>query len=59
MLYVVQRRDVSLFSPAREIDPEYGKALDKAVRNGVEIMAVRASVSPGQIGFDKMLPIEL
>jgi len=59
MLYVVQRMDVSIFSPAREIDPEYGKALDMAVRNGVEIMVAQARVGPEQIGFHKMLPIEL
>jgi len=32
MLYVVQRMDVRIFSPARAIDPDYGKALDEAVR---------------------------
>ena len=34
--YVVQRTDVRIFSPEREIDPAYGKALDEAVRQGVE-----------------------
>jgi sugar fermentation stimulation protein A len=59
MLYVVQRVDVKLFSPAREIDPQYGKALDEAVRQGVEIMVVQAKVSPEGISFYRTLPIEL
>lgn len=59
MLYVVQRQDVHLFSPARDIDPEYGKALDKAVRQGVELIVVQARVTPERITFHKTLPVEL
>jgi sugar fermentation stimulation protein A len=59
MLYVVQRMDVRIFSPARDIDPEYGKALDKAVRHGVEIIVAQARVGPGGIEFSKSLPVEL
>ena len=59
MLYVVQRMDVSRFSPASEIDPEYAAVLDKAVRKGVEILVAQARVTPEQIGFHRMLPVEL
>lgn len=59
MLYIVQRTDVSLFSPSREIDPAYGKALDMAVRKGVEIRVAQARVSPERITFHRMLPAEL
>ncbi|MEN8204025.1 MAG: DNA/RNA nuclease SfsA [Bacteroidota bacterium] len=59
MLYVVQRTDVKLFSPAREIDPRYGKALDEAVRQGVEIIVAQAKVTPKSIAFNRTLPIEL
>jgi sugar fermentation stimulation protein A len=59
MIYVVQRMDVSVFAPAREIDPEYGKALDEAVRRGVEVFAIQAKVSPGSITFHRTLPVEL
>ncbi|MEN8157240.1 MAG: DNA/RNA nuclease SfsA [Bacteroidota bacterium] len=59
MLYVVQRPDVAIFSPAREIDPAYGKALDEAVRRGVEIIVVQARVTPEQITFQGTLPVEL
>jgi sugar fermentation stimulation protein A len=59
MLYVVQRMDVHLFSPAREIDPAYGKALDEAVRQGVEVFVVQARVTPEEITFHRTLPVEL
>jgi len=59
MLYVVQRMDVMIFSPAREIDSAYALALDEAVRQGVEIMVVQAKVSPESIEFHRMLPVEL
>ncbi|MEN8230193.1 MAG: DNA/RNA nuclease SfsA [Bacteroidota bacterium] len=59
MLYVVQRMDVRIFSPAREIDPAYGEALDEAVRRGVEIMVAQARVNPEGIEFHRMLPVEL
>ena len=59
MLYIVQRMDVRIFSPARRIDPAYGKALDEAVRQGVEIIVVQARVGPGGITFHRVLPVEL
>jgi sugar fermentation stimulation protein A len=59
MLYVVQRMDVRIFSPARSIDPEYGKALDQALRQGVEIIVVQARVTPQGIDYHRVLPVEL
>jgi len=59
MLYVVQRMDVRIFSPARDIDPAYGKALDEAVHQGVEIIVAQARVSPEGIEFHRVLPVEL
>lgn len=58
MLYVVQRMDVSFFSPEREIDPDYARALDEAVRRGVEIFVAQARVSPEGITFHRMLPYQ-
>jgi sugar fermentation stimulation protein A len=57
MLYVVQRMDVRIFSPARDIDPAYGKTLDKAIRNGVEIIVVQARVTPESIEYHRTLPV--
>ena len=59
MLYVVQRMDVHIFSPAREIDPGYANALDEAVRRGVEVIAAQARVSPGGIELHRLMPVVL
>ena len=58
-LYVVQRGDCERVRPADEIDPRYGEALRAAVASGVEVVAVRARVSPRAITFDGILPVEL
>jgi len=59
MLYVVQRMDVRIFSPARDIDPAYGLALDKAIRNGVEVIVVQARVTPKGIEYHRTLAVEM
>lgn len=56
MLYFVQRIDVDSFSPARDIDPAYAEALDRAKEAGVEVHVVQAKVTPEGISFEKMLP---
>ena len=57
MLYVVQRMDVKAFGPARDIDPAYSKALEKAMSEGVEVFAAQARVSPEEIAFHQLLPL--
>ena len=59
MVYVVQRADVSIFSPAFDIDPQYAEALKEAYRSGVEIFPVRCRISPGEIEVEKIIPFEL
>ncbi len=59
MCYVVQRMDVELFAPAREIDPDYASALQEAVARGVEVLVVQARVTPEGISFHRMLPATL
>jgi len=59
MLYIIQRMDVSIFTPAKDIDPKYAKALKKAHTAGVEIIPVQAEVSPQKIELIKELPYEL
>jgi sugar fermentation stimulation protein A len=58
-LYVVQRGDCRQVEPADDIDPRYAEALRDAARAGVEVLAVRARVSPTGIAFDGPLPVEL
>jgi len=55
MLYFVQRSDVDSFEPARDIDPEYADALDRAVASGVEVLVVQAVVTPERISFSRVL----
>ena len=59
MLYIVQRSDVNIFAPAKDIDPQYTNALKQAIENGVEVFAVRAKVSPGKIELTGKIPVEI
>ncbi len=45
MFYLVQRDDCDSFTIARDIDPAYGEALDKAVAAGVEIVGYRCKLT--------------
>jgi len=59
MLYIVQRTDVEVFAPAREIDPEYAKVLKQAVNAGVEVIVLQVEVTPEGIYLKKKLPVEI
>lgn len=59
MIYVVQRGDVEIFAPAREIDSEYSDLLKLAFDKGVEIIPLVVNVTPDEIKILKMLPVEL
>lgn len=59
MVFVVQRGDVSAFSPARNIDPEYAKLLKFAKENGVEVLAYLADVGLNEIVLTRPLPVML
>ena len=59
MLYVIQRMDVDVFGLAEDIDPEYAISLRKAIKHGVEVIAVQAKVSPDGIEIIGELAIEI
>ncbi|MGM0620376.1 MAG: DNA/RNA nuclease SfsA [Bacteroidota bacterium] len=59
MLYIVQRSDVKIFAPAREIDPDYSNMLKKAVDSGVEVIPMQAKVLPEKIELVRKLPFEI
>ena len=59
MLYVIQRMDVETFGPSEDIDPEYAKSLRKAIKYGVEVIAVQAKVSPDGIEINEQMIIEI
>lgn len=58
IFFVVQRQDASLFAPADDIDPDYGRLLRKAVKGGVEILVYQAEVNPYQIVLSHRLPVQ-
>jgi sugar fermentation stimulation protein A len=49
MLYLVQRDDCPAFTLARDIDPDYGKAYDRAITAGVEILGYTCQITPVEI----------
>jgi sugar fermentation stimulation protein A len=59
MLYIIQRMDVKIFAPAKDIDPGYAKTLKKAYENGVEIIPLQAKVTPRNIEIIGELPFEI
>ena len=59
MVYVIQRSDVSIFAPAKNIDPAYAKALKEAYDVGVEIIPIQVLVNPQKIKIDKIIPFQL
>ncbi|NPA35756.1 MAG: DNA/RNA nuclease SfsA [Chlorobi bacterium] len=59
MLYVIQRSDVNIFAPAKDIDPNYAESLAMAYKAGVEIIPVQAEVSPLKIEIVRELPFDL
>lgn len=59
MVYVVQRGDGAVFTPADDIDPAYGKALRSAASAGVEIYALGAEVFPDRVAATGLLPVRL
>jgi sugar fermentation stimulation protein A len=56
-LYCVQRGDVKEVRPADGIDFEYGRMLREAIKAGVEVLAYRARVTPGEIRLEEKIPV--
>jgi len=59
MVFSVQRNDCTAFVPADAIDPAYGQALRQAVKHGVEIYALAATLDPAGVSLTTRLPVEL
>lgn len=57
LLFCVQRQDVHEVRPADGIDPLYGSTLRAAIAQGVEVLAYRARVSPGEIVLAERIPV--
>ncbi len=59
VIFVIQREDASVFSPADEIDPDFGEALRLAVSEGVEIFAYRCEVTETSVKLKEQINIIL
>ncbi|MGD2272100.1 MAG: DNA/RNA nuclease SfsA [Desulfobacterales bacterium] len=59
MFYFIQRMDAREFSPADHIDPQYGKALRKAVQKGVEVLAYDVDIDLKRIKLRNNIPCRL
>ncbi len=49
LFYVIQRMDCTHISVAKDIDPEYARALDIAVTAGLEILAYKCQIDQNQL----------
>ncbi|MEX3009184.1 DNA/RNA nuclease SfsA [Hoeflea sp. TYP-13] len=58
MVYLVQRSDCERLKICRDLDSNYGKAFDRAIARGVEALAVRCHITPQEIRFDRLIPID-
>jgi len=57
VLFCVQRSDGTCFRPAHEIDPVYAQTLHEVQKNGVQVLAYRATVKPKSVTITSKLPI--
>jgi sugar fermentation stimulation protein A len=57
--FVVQRSDAEGFCPHDESDPDFGRVLRQAARQGVEVYAYACRVEPGCVEIDRPLPVYL
>ena len=57
MVYLVQRSEARKLAFARDVDPGYGIAFDRATAAGVEAIALRCRMSTEEIVVDKAIPI--
>lgn len=59
MLYLVQRTDCGRFSLARDLDPAYGAAFDKARAAGVEAMVFGTEITSESVSLGPAMPFVL
>jgi len=57
MLFCIQRMDGDRLTLARDIDPTYGAAFDRATAAGVEALAWECAVTPERITLNRAVPV--
>ena len=56
LVFLIQRSDAESISVARDIDPNYAAAMDKAIDAGVEVLAYSCKLSVDEIVVDRPVP---
>ncbi|HUO23707.1 MAG TPA: DNA/RNA nuclease SfsA [Caulobacteraceae bacterium] len=56
VLFVVQRMDCDAFSACHDLDPTFGRALDRAAEAGVEVLIYACSVGIGGVRLERRMP---
>ncbi|MCB0365691.1 MAG: DNA/RNA nuclease SfsA [Bdellovibrionaceae bacterium] len=59
IVFTIQREDCLVFSPADDIDPEYGKLLRQAVKQGLVVSAYPCRLEKSGIQLDTGQPLKL
>ncbi len=59
IFFLIQRMDAKLFKPAYMIDKTYGEKLEKAVKNGVELITRDTVIDTNAIRIRKFVPYDL
>ena len=59
VLFVIQMKGVREFSPNDTMHPEFGQALRRAQKAGVQILAMDCTVTPDSIDIDAPIPVLL
>lgn len=59
MMFLIQRSDATRMKPARDVDPAYAEALNRAAARGVEVLAYRCEISPEEIWLSKSVPVKI
>ena len=59
VMFVIQMEQADHFEPEWEIQPEFGEALCRAARAGVEILAYNCKVTPDSLAVNRPVPVRL
>lgn len=59
VVFVIQMKGVTHFSPNTQTDPAFAKALQEADSAGVKIVAMDCTVTPDSMTLDQQVPVKL
>jgi len=59
MFFLIQRMDAKRFKPADRIDPEYGKGLRRAAKDGGEVFVYDTTIDLKRIRLNRKIPYSL